>query len=191
MSEPKQGSGRVQLLAIAAVFFGPLLFAAWLYYKGELIQPDGRTNHGAVLEPIVNLHDATPNSPIYARTSGHWILLYEYDGDCGEPCRYSLYTTRQLRRMLGKEMDRVKRVFLHGDSAPDTVFLADEHPGLITLQDAPLRDLLQNKKPGELAVGGYYLIDPHGNLVMYFHPDLDPRDINDDIKRLLKLSRIG
>ena len=71
------------------------------------------------------------------------------------------------------------------------MFLADEHPGLITLQDSALSELLQNKKPGELAAGGYYLIDPHGNLVMYFQPDLDPRDVNDDIKRLLKLSRIG
>ena len=39
--------------------------------------------------------------------------------------------------------------------------------------------------------GGYYLVDPHGNLVMYFGPDIDPRDMVDDIKRLLKLSRIG
>jgi hypothetical protein len=35
--------------------------------------------------------------------------------------------------MLGKEMDRLIRVFLHGDSAPDTVLLADEHEGLVTL----------------------------------------------------------
>jgi hypothetical protein len=35
------------------------------------------------------------------------------------------------------------------------------------------------------------LIDPLGNLVMYFQPDLDPSQMVDDIKRLLKLSRIG
>ena len=54
-----------------------------------------------------------------------------------------------------------------------------------------MRAVLDNKKPDALEAGGYYLIDPHGNLVLYFSPDIDPRDMVDDIKRLLKLSRIG
>ena len=98
---------------------------------------------------------------------------------------------RQSRLMLGKEMDRIRRVFLHGHSPPDTVFLADEHQGLITIEDSRLDSLLKNKKPAELPAGGYFLIDPLGNLVMYFRPDIDPSDMVDDIKRLLKLSRIG
>ena len=48
-----------------------------------------------------------------------------------------------------------------------------------------------NNKPTELPAGGYYLIDPLGNLVMYFRPDMNPSDMVDDIKRLLRLSRIG
>jgi hypothetical protein len=43
----------------------------------------------------------------------------------------------------------------------------------------------------DLPAGGYYLVDPLGNLVMYFRPDLDPSDMVDDIKHLLRLSRIG
>ena len=39
MSETKASRGRVQLLLIAVVFFGPLLFAAWLYYQGGALQP--------------------------------------------------------------------------------------------------------------------------------------------------------
>jgi hypothetical protein len=93
--------------------------------------------------------------------------------------------------MLGKEMDRVERVFLHGGSPPDTVFLAAEHPGLITIEDSALDALLNNKRPMELPAGGYYLIDPLGNLVMYFRPDLDPAKMVDDIKHLLRNSRIG
>ena len=98
---------------------------------------------------------------------------------------------RQMRLMLGKDMDRLQRVFLHGDAPPDNLLLADEHKGLISLQDAALRSVLDNKKPAALPAGGYYLIDPNGNLVMYFGPDLDPRNVIDDIKKLLKLSRIG
>jgi hypothetical protein len=80
---------------------------------------------------------------------------------------------------------------LHGASAPDTVFLGGEHPGLITTQDSSLSRLLNNKRPTDLPAGGYFLIDPLGNLVMYFRPDLEPADMVDDIKHLLRLSRIG
>ena len=49
--------------------------------------------------------------------------------------------------MLGREMDRLQRVFLHGETLPDTVFLDDEHAGLISMQDSELMTLLNNKKP--------------------------------------------
>ena len=44
---------------------------------------------------------------------------------------------------------------------------------------------------GQLQAGGCYLIDPLGNLVMYFLPGLNPKDMVADIKHLLKLSHIG
>ncbi len=43
------------VLLIAVVFFGPLLFAAWMYYSGDALRPQSRSNHGVLLEPIVNL----------------------------------------------------------------------------------------------------------------------------------------
>jgi hypothetical protein len=93
--------------------------------------------------------------------------------------------------MLGKEMDRVVRVFLHGETPPDTVFLAEQHEGLAVLRDDSLSELLDGKRPQSLAAGGYFLVDPLGNLVLYFPPDIDPSDMVEDVKRLLKQSRIG
>ena len=191
MSAPARRSGRLQLLLIAAVFIGPLLVAAWLYFQGDSLQPAGRTNHGALLEPIVNLNDALPDSRIHAYNEQHWLFVYTWQGPCEDACRNALYTTRQSRLMLGREMDRIRRIFLHGTGAPDTVFLEGEHQDLIAIEDHGLDALLNNKRPVDLPADGYYLIDPLGNLVMYFRPDLDPADMVDDIKRLLKLSRIG
>ena len=191
MIDSSRASGRVQFLIIAAVFFGPLLAAAWLYYRGDALQPDERANHGALLEPIINVSAELAESTVLNQGDGAWILLYADDGSCSDSCRDALYAVRQSRLMLGKEMDRVRRVFLHGDSAPDTVFLVEEHPGLITLEDSSLSRLLHKKRPADLPAGGYFLIDPHGNLVMYFRPDLDPAEMVDDIKHLLRLSRIG
>jgi len=186
---PTQRKSRLQLLLVALVFLGPLAVAAWFYFQGAA--PSGRTNHGALLEPIINVSDqlsAFDDGNPQGRT---WILLYRNPGDCEDTCRKALYTYRQTRLMLGKEMDRVQRVFLHGDSPPDTVLLAEEHPGLITIEDSTLDELLNNKRPVELPAGGFYLIDPLGNLVMYFRPDLNPADMVDDVKHLLRLSRIG
>jgi hypothetical protein len=188
---PNQRKARLQFILIAAVFLGPLLLATWLYYQGDPLQPSARTNHGALLEPIVNIIEVLPESPIGALEDTAWLLVYPNVGSCDERCESALYTIRQSRLMLGKEMDRLQRVFLRGESLPDTVFLAAEHQGLITLQDSRLVALLENKRPKDTAAGGYYLVDPLGNLVMYFHPDLNPADMVDDIKRLLRLSHIG
>ncbi len=188
---PKQEKSRLQLLLIALVFLGPLAVAAWLYFQGESIAPTGRTNHGALLEPIINISASLSSAEVSKRKDRGWLLVYTNTANCDDTCRDALYTYRQARLMLGKEMDRVRRVFLHGDTLPDTVFLAEEHPGLITTEDSSLDGLLNNKRPAELPAGGYYLIDPLGNLVMYFRPDLDPAQMVDDIKHLLRLSRIG
>lgn len=191
MTTEKRGRGRVQFLLIAAIFLGPLALAAYLYFVGQDLTPAGRTNNGALLQPVTNLRDGVPESPLYAHNDGFWVLLYANDSLCDDACAHSLYTLRQSRLMLGKEMDRLVRVFLHGDTAPDTVLLADEHGGLVALSDSALKELLDNKKPADLEAGGYYLIDPLGNLVMYFRPDIDPSDMVEDIKHLLELSRIG
>ena len=192
MNDPaRQRTGRLQLLLVAAVFLGPLLVAAWMYYGGGSVQPQGRTNHGALLQPIANLAEELPGSAVHAHYQQSWVLLYSQDASCDATCRDALYKLRQSRLMLGKEMDRLTRVFLHGNTPPDTVFLAEEHAGLVTIKDGSLTRLLNNKKPVDLPAKGYYLIDPHGNLVMYFRPDLEPSEMVDDLKRLLKLSRIG
>lgn len=191
MTESKRRSARLHLALIAAVFFGPLVIAAWLYYGGFFAESLGRSNHGALLEPILNLGEELPESSLHGHNEGGWVLLYANAGACSDACRDALYTIRQTRKMLGKERDRVQRVFLHGSTPPDTVFLAAEHPGLITIEDAGLDGLLENKRPAELPAGGYYLIDPLGNLVLYFRPNIEPADMVDDIKHLLRLSRIG
>jgi hypothetical protein len=118
-------------------------------------------------------------------------MLYASEQACADDCRQALYKLRQTRLMVGREMDRINRVFLHGETAPDTLFVEQEHPGLITIRDSDLAVLLEGKRPKHTMPGGIYLIDPLANLVMYFPPDLGPRELVDDVKHLLKLSRIG
>lgn len=190
MSEKKTTWARMQMLLIASVFFGPLAVATYMYYSGAFL-PEGKANHGTLLEPVISVVDELPNSEIGLAGDGFWVLIYVNDAQCAEECGDSLYILRQSRKMLGREMDRLQRVFLHGETLPDTVFLDDEHAGLISMQDSELMTLLNNKKPASASAGGYFLMDPLGNLVMYFAPETNPGDMVEDLKRLLRLSRIG
>lgn len=180
-----------QFTLLAFLFAGPLIAAFWLYYGAESLQPSGRTNHGLLLEPIVNLEEVATNPGRAGWVRDRWVLLYAHDGECGSTCRDALHTLRQSRLMLGQDMDRLARVFLHGQAPPDRVFLEEQHPGLITLVDRALQRELEAIRPSGRAAGGYYLVDPLGNLVMYFPPDIVPGDMVDDIEHLLELSRIG
>jgi len=183
-------SGRLQMSIIALVFFGPLILATWMYSSGRL-QPAGKTNHGELLNPIVSLAESVPGSPLLDKYAGLWRLLYTNAGDCDHTCRDALLRLRQIRLMIGSEMDRVGRVFLHGQTLPDAEFLLRQHDGLITISDKELADLLNTQRPAGLPAGGIYLIDPLDNLIMYFLPDTDPKGMADDIRLLLRLSRIG
>jgi len=184
-------AGRLQLLLIAAVFAVPLALAAWMYYFDHSLVPESGSNKGALLLPIASLGDQLPQSQIVTIAPKQWLLLYLNNYACGDDCEQALLRLRQSRLMLGKDMQRVARVFLHGDSVPDTVLLNRQHAGLITMTDNDLAVLLEEKRPAELLAGGCYLIDPLGNLVMYFPPNLDPKEMVGDIKHLLKLSHIG
>jgi len=187
----KPGIGRLQLLSIAAVFIVPLALAAWLYYSDTSLVPDSGTNNGALLLPIISLRDEMPASTLHDVQLNHWLMLYPNAATCDAECDEALIRLRQSRLMLGKDMQRVSRVLLHGDSAPDTVDIDEQHAGLITISDKGLIRLLEQKRPKELGPGGCYLIDPLGNLVMYFPPDLNPKEMVGDIKHLLRLSHIG
>jgi hypothetical protein len=189
-AEPRS-PGRLQLLLVAAVFAGPLALAAWMYYANSSLVPDSGTNKGALLLPTLSLRAALPQSVLHEIAPDQWLMLYANAADCDDACRDALIRLRQSWLMLGKDMPRVARVFLHGDSAPDTVSLELQHAGLIIFGEKGLSALLQEKRPAQLQSGGCYLIDPLGNLVMYFPPELNPKDMVGDIKHLLKLSQIG
>jgi cytochrome oxidase Cu insertion factor (SCO1/SenC/PrrC family) len=182
---------RLQPILVALLFLLPLAAAAVLYYGGLGWRPDGGSNHGVLLSPIVNLRDRLPDGTLARGIEDRWALVYINEGDCRETCRAALYKLRQSRLMLGKDMNRLKRVFLHGIDAPDTVLLDRDHRGMLALRESTAAALLKSLRPAGTDANGYYLLDPLGNVVMYFPAGIDPGDMVDDLSQLLELSRIG
>lgn len=187
----RRSKARLQIALVAIVFALPLAAAVWMYYAGSDLQPVRTTNHGRLVQPVVNLSERLGASPLFEATEDYWAMVYVADDACGDPCRDALFKQRQMRLMLGNDMSRVQRVLLHGSEAPDTLFLEQEQAGLIALEDEAALGLLAGIRPRDLADGGFYLLDPLGNVVMYFPPDILPRDLVEDVEHLLDLSRIG
>ena len=186
------------------LFFAPLGAAFYLYYAPGGWRPVHRVNHGDLIDPARPLPEVS--LPLAARESdagrskpglfkGKWTLLYVGAGSCAAECRTDLYNTRQVRLALNREMDRVQRVFIADGDLGDWPFIAREHPDLITLQispeAAPLLALLRIDDTPVLAAQRVYLIDPLGNLMMFFAADSKPKGMLTDLKRLLGLSHVG
>lgn len=191
MNTPR--SSRLQFLLIALFFIGPLVVAAWLYFDESSWRPAGQTNHGTLIQPVITLPAASLTQAEGGDTPreflrGKWSLLYLERGDCDEGCRQALVQLRQIRLALGAEADRLQRVFLCGGSIPEAPWFEAGHSGLIyalTSGGGSLTTALDSLD------SGLYIVDPLGNLMMRYPVDTQSKPIYQDLKKLLKLSRIG
>ena len=192
------------LVGVALMFFAPLVLAFYLYY-GKYWHPGGRVNAGELIEPArplpalaLPLASAAPGAgapqtkPQFLK--GKWTFLYVQQGRCDDDCRRHLYDTRQVRLALDHDMDRVQRVFIGDGDCCDLSELLTAHPDLIAVRssaaDEPLLALLPQRS-GALNSHRVYLIDPLGNLMMFYAADARPKGMLEDMKRLLRLSSIG
>jgi hypothetical protein len=186
------------LIGVALMFFAPLGLSFYLYY-GKDWHPGGRVNAGELIEPARPL--PSPALPLLGMgetnpqfLKGKWTLLYLQHGRCDDECRRHLYDTRQVRLALDREMNRVQRVFIGDGDCCDLPALKAAHPDLIAIRaspaDEPLLALLP-KAAGALNTHRVYLIDPLGNVMMFYAPEAKSKGMLDDMKRLLRLSSIG
>ncbi len=194
MSETQKKSGRRQLIALMLIFFTPLLIAWLMHFDVISWRPQTIVASGELVQPPLVLPE---HVPVYlVQTEEHdflrrkWHLLYIAPGNCEKICEDSLIRMRQVRMALGKYQDRIGRVLVVQDSAQWTPQLQDGLAGMDVVTTNPVSiEVLRSTdtSPGEWI----YLVDPLGNLMMRFAHDHDAREMHDDMKRLLKLSRIG
>jgi hypothetical protein len=101
-----------------------------------------------------------------------------------------LYFQRQLREGLGKNKDRVDRVWLVDDAAPVADALQPALAGATVLR-VPREGLAQWLAPqaGEALENHLYVVDPMGNWMMRFAPGLNLQTapkIKKDLEHLMR-----
>lgn len=193
---------RMKLLAIFGMFAVPLLLATiWLHMVRSSGGQLGDTSRGQLIAPAVPLTDfsldAGDENFDLDRIRGLWTLVYIPEGECTDACRLNLYHMRQVRLALNHRMDRVQRAVVVSSADQVDEALRAEHLGLIVAGGDPsqreafttqVRAAQADMAPLDNAI---YLVDPLGNLMMRFPPDLPPKSLLKDLKHLLKVSRIG
>jgi hypothetical protein len=185
-----------QPIALVVLFLGPLLLALALYYGSDRWRPAAGTNHGVLVQPVLLLPQLPPGGDAVDGDAGdlrgRWTLLYVDIGRCDARCAEALYRGRQAREAMGRNMTRVERLYLHRGPAPSAELLGASNDLRIIAGDDNGGQRLLEALPAELLTGDdLLLVDPLGNLMMRFPLSGEPGGMLSDLKKVLKLSRIG
>ena len=197
-------SSRQALVLLALIFMAPT-FVAWvMHHSGEQgWRPEGTTNRGNLVHPARPLSMpadmASEGVSLNEYLKGKWTLLYIGNAGCDQACRDNLYKMRQVRLAQNENMKRVQTLFLlQTDAVPDELsgFLAQEHKDMAValLSAAQFAGIAPQFRINETPVRTarrVYIVDPLGNLMMYYPPDADPGGMLKDLQKLLKYSRVG
>jgi cytochrome oxidase Cu insertion factor (SCO1/SenC/PrrC family) len=191
-----------KLLTIFGLFFVPLAIAAtWYLLLPADYRPGSMTNNGNLITPIYPIAAFTQKTRDGDDFSGKdlekkWTLVHLIKGHCGEECSKWLYNTRQIRIALAEDMDRVNRLAVVDSTAAatDNRKMWESHPDMrviIGAQGGLAEQIRQHTAAQSYPEHSVFLIDPLGNLMMQFPPDINPKLLMKDLEKLLKLSHIG
>ena len=186
--------GRWKMIAMMLICASPVIASYFTYY---VIRPEGRRNHGELIQPQKDMPQVAAKNlqgevvPL-ASLKGQWLLVNVSAGACAERCQENLYFQRQLREILGRDKDRLDRVWLITDAAPvaETLLPALNMAHVLRLDLATVQSWIQ-PAAGQQLQDHLYVIDPMGNFMMRFPANMDVSGASKakrDLERLLKAS---
>ena len=131
-----------------------------------------------------------------ASLKGNWVLVTAGRSACQEGCQRNVYHLRQIRRLMGEDRKRIKRMFVLLDTDQQAQFVdAVKDFGEMAIVDATQATaaglLEQMTISGQSPENRIFIVDPLANLIMVYGENDDPVDIAKDFRRLLKVTRIG
>ena len=186
------------LLAISGL---PYLFS-WIYFANiDSIPSVATSNRGSLIEPVrsvegLSLQLLNGKTLQTDALKGNWTLVTAGSSECGDLCEKNIFYLRQVRRLMGEERERIRRLFVLMDDHRLQEFASRiEAYGamdVVTGSSADKNTLLEKMTIDEVSPENrIFIIDPQANLMMVYQPDSNPVDIAKDFKRLLKVVRIG
>jgi hypothetical protein len=184
--------GRWKMLLVLMICASPVIASYTAYY---LVRPEGRRNYGELIDPqrpMPSIAGMTlDGKPVNLQSlKAQWLLVSVSTGACDAACANHLYFQRQLREGLGKDKDRLDRVWLITDAAPvdQAIQPAMKDATILRVAQADL-DRWLAPQAGQKLSDHLYVVDPMGNWMMRFPAgvsmDTAPR-IKRDLERLMR-----
>jgi hypothetical protein len=184
------------LLITALLFATPVILAVVMHNFPGLITL-GTKNNGTLITPARPLESLSltvgGQTAGKALVEGKWTWTTLIEGKCDTACNEQLYKSRQVRLALGKDMDKGQRLLVQvGTPVAIDPALLEAHPDLIIASaDSNAAWLTTfHLDDGKLDTGHLYLVDPLGNLMMYYPQEIEGPMILKDIQRLVRVSWI-
>ncbi len=187
-------AGRWKMILVLLVCAAPVVASYLSYY---LIRPEARRVFGYLVEPQrplphLRAHSLTGAEVNLRSLKGQWLLVSVSGGACDEACQRHLYLQRQIRESLGKDKERLDRVWLVNDdvAVPGPLLAALRDATVLRVDQASLGQWL-GAAAGRAVPEHLYLIDPLGNWMMRFPAGLDAAGAaraKRDLERVLRAS---
>lgn len=171
--------GRIVLVSLICLFALPAIIAKVVLSQGWY--ETGVTNRGELVEPYVTLEQLGQPSPLDEKG---WQLAYVLPSDCQKQCQQQIHLMQQSHIALGKYQERVIPVIWTSEETNDV----DQSIVVMQMNGA----LSSRVKAGQMLI-----VDPLGQLVMSYTPEANEdlvrlsKDVLADLRKLLKLSRVG
>lgn len=177
------------MILLAAVFILPVVLAKLALDYGWFNQ--AATNKGELLSPPVDMGKLQTTEQ-----ESKWKLVYVLPEVCTVECENALYSIAQVRSALGKESDRAEVVVITHEKSNSTQLSELENRPNIRILTTDLKRLQQVFK--ENSTNGIFIADTLNNVILRYPLQADQeqailhsRDILADMRKVLKLSRIG
>ncbi len=193
-------SPRIKFVLMFILFALPITGSYLMFFFWK---PTITNNFGELIVPVVAMPaekflsldggDAPAGASENAMR-GRWLIVTRDSGSCDAVCVKKLYTMRQARLMLNKDLDRVARVLLLDDGMATSVQLQRDFAGTAFVsakESAWLAKLPREQTDASNGRGYIYAVDPMGNLFMRYKAGEDIKELAADFRRVLKASQLG
>ena len=181
-------ANRKSMILLLIVFVLPVILA-WFALQNDWFNR-AATNKGELINPPLDA------ASVLDKSEPAWRILYVMPSQCDTECENALYSIEQVWIALGRASDRARATVVVTSSSDrqKTAQISDsDYLHLLNTNDQNVKQVFK-----DASADGIFLVDTMNNIMMRYplqqekaQAVLRSRDILADLKKLLKLSRIG
>lgn len=180
------------LIGLFSMFFAPLILVILMRSSFWDYRPAELKNNGQLVQPPLALS-------VSQDLLGEWLLMYVAPQVCDDNCISAITALRQIYKAAGRQQEHLQVVVLNqtGNNPQLASKVATIYTGIAYIEPggndtfealSQLNATLQTESDSRSSAQTY-ILDPQQNVILAYTNEVNPSDINKDLKRLLKWSK--